>query len=198
MTWTIRNTIPDVTIKYYRGVGYYVGTVNGVNECLVRDTVTGWVLPNCVGYTWGRWYEAFRTRPNLSRADAYRWYGYNQAGGYYSYGGPGDPPRIGAIACFLDLRHPAEGGHVSVVEYMTGSIPVTSNSGYSGNPDFWMEALVWTGTTWQRGYNAEYYQFQGWIYPPGGGDGSFKPWILLAGQRRFPNGRGRIINNRRF
>lgn len=193
MAWTPRTTAPDVLSKYYRGVGYYVGVTNGVNECLVIDTVTGFVMPNCVGYTWGRWYEAFHTRPNCSRGDGYTWWGYNDG---YSRG---RTPRVGAIACWYDTTHPTSGGHVAVVEYFDGQgRPVTSNSAYNSTL-FFMETLTYDSQTdsWLRAYNPWQYGFQGFIYPPGGGSLD-KLFLILAGQRRFPNGRGRIPDNRRF
>lgn len=194
MPWTPRTTAPDVTIKYYRGVGYYVGVTDGVNECLVIDTNTGFVMPNCVGYSWGRWYEAFNVRPDLSRGDAYLWYA--AAAGYYQRG---NTPQVGAIACWYNVNHPNSGGHVAVVESITGGIPTTSNSGYGG-PLFWTEQLSYDTNTgdWLRGYYPSDYGWQGFIYPPSSGGGGFKLLPFTAGQRRFSNGRGRIINNRRF
>lgn len=193
MAWTARTTAPDVSIKYYRHTGYYVGGVDGVNECLIIDSNTGFVMPNCVGYSWGRWYEAFDTRPTLSRGDAWLWYG-NTADGYQR----GSVPRVGAIACWYDRNHPTSGGHVAVVEYFVGGLPVTSNSAYNSTL-FFMEALVFNSQTgeWERGYNPQQYGWQGFIYPPEGVSLD-KFYLWLAGQRRFPNGRARIPNNRRF
>lgn len=198
MAWTIRNTAPDVTIKYYRHTGYYVGVTEGVNECLLIDSVTGFVLPNCVGYSWGRWYEAFHTRPDLSRADACLWYDWYLQHPTDTYA-RGRTPRQGAIACWKDNTTPGQNGHVAVVEYFDSQgRPVTSNSAYGG-PTFFMETLTYDSQTdsWLRAYNPSQYGFQGFIYPPGGGSLD-KLFLILAGQRRFPNGRGRIPDNRRF
>lgn len=192
MPWTPRTSAPDVTIKYYRHTGYYVGVTEGVNECLLIDNITGFVMPNCVGYTWGRWYEALHTRPNCSQGDGWTWWGYND--GYAR----GNTPRVGAIACWKDNTTPGHNGHVAVVEYFdSNGRPVTSNSAYGG-PLFFMETLTYDSLndSWLRAYNPSQYGWQGFIYPPGGID--LKKFLLFMGQRRFPNGRGYIPNNRRF
>ena len=195
MAWTARTTAPDVSIKYYRHTGYFVGGVDGVNECLIIDNNTGFVMPNCVGYSWGRWYEAFDTRPTLSRGDACLWYDWYLSHPEDTYQ-RGSVPSVGAIACWDSAIHPGTGGHVAVVEYFVGGLPVTSNSAYGGTL-FWTEALVYNGGVWERGYNPQDYTWQGFIYPPAGADLN-KFYLWLAGQRRFPNGRARIPNNRRF
>lgn len=187
MAWDRRTTAPDVSIKYYRHTGYFVDGVEGVNECIIIDQQTGFVMPNCVGYSWGRWYEALRQRPNLSRGDAQYWYGYTQDG--YSRG---VVPRPGAIACYSGG---SIGGHVAVVEYLVGgTVAVTSNSAYNSTL-FWMEGLVFNPDTgaWDRPVSG--YNFQGFIYPPEGSGGAFKPWLF--NQRRFPNGMQRLLNQRR-
>ena len=50
-----RLTAPvTATNKYYRYPGYYDGNINGVNDCLLINSSTGAIMPNCVGYAWGR------------------------------------------------------------------------------------------------------------------------------------------------
>ena len=191
MAWIERWTAPDYTIDYYRGVGYYYSGVNGLNDCIVIDPITGFVMPNCVGYCWGRWYEAFGTRPYLSTGNAIGWYSYTVDGYRRSL----TDPEQGAIACFAGGLH---GGHVAVVERINydafGNISYLSTSNSAiGGPLFWPEAMTWNGATWER--EEAGYTFQGFILPP---RTETKAYIYHAAQRRFPNGRARIINNRRF
>ena len=127
-----RLVAPDVSIDYYRHTGYYreeiigyheevdpetgqtilvpdYAYINGLNECLLIDSDTGEVMPNCVGYAWGRWYEISDIRPNLSRGNAQNWYGYTQDG----YERRKTAVNLGAVACFVGGNI---GGHVSIVE----------------------------------------------------------------------------------
>jgi hypothetical protein len=186
MAWVPRTTAPTVANPYYRHTGYFAGSEDGLNECIVIDTDTGFVMPNCVGYAWGRWYEALRTRPMLSRGNAQDWYFHEDA---YERGWI---PRIGAIACFSGGSLGV--GHVAPVEYFLGTNPVTSNSAYQGTL-FWTEMLLPDPDTggWitpQAGYT-----FQGFIYPPFIPEDDNKPWLLkMAASRRLPNGRDKNIH----
>lgn len=129
---------------------------------------SGYGLPNCTCYAWGRFYEVSGARPsNLSLGDAGDWFDYNQAGGWYEYG---LVPRLGAIACWSE---PGEAGHVAVVEQVNndGSF-VVSQSGYyrpvaSYPPD--TKNYFWTSTcdadTKTPSGNSTYV-FQGFIYSP--------------------------------
>ena len=65
----LRITEPDYTNRYYKHV-----SSGGVNECIRVNGNS--VLPNCVGYAWGAWYEMTGVRPKLSRRNAKEWYGY--------------------------------------------------------------------------------------------------------------------------
>lgn len=192
--WTPRRTTPGVDIKYYRGTGYYYGLEDGVNDCIVIDTVTGYVMPNCVGYTWGRWYEAFGTRPYLSTGPAVGWYAYTVDG----YARSTTTPQVGAICCFAGGLY---GGHVSVIEEIHydggGNILFleTSNSAYNDTL-FWMEPVSYDNAlqTWTRPVSG--YTFQGFILPPE--DTVKKLTLFGAAQRRLPNGMGRILGCRRY
>lgn len=44
-----RTKAPDETNKYYIKTTY-----KGYNKCILIDYLTGSVLPNCTGYSWGR------------------------------------------------------------------------------------------------------------------------------------------------
>lgn len=164
MNWIERTTSPTYQDDYYRGIGYYYAGVDGLNECIVIDTNNGFVMPNCVGYTWGRWYEAFGVRPTLSTGNAIGWYAYTVDG----YARSTTSPTLGAIACFAGGLY---GGHVAVIERITydaygdPQYLYTSNSAYNGT-QFWWEILTYDSglQTWVRPVSG--YTFQGFILPP--------------------------------
>lgn len=142
-SFTPRITAPSASNKYYLHT-----SAGGVNECIIRSG--GSVLPNCVGYAWGRAYEILGTRPNLAKTDAKTWYGYNKTNGYYNYG---STPKLGAIMCW---GH-GSAGHVAVVEKIEGNTITISESHYSGT-----RFNIKQGTPSQiEGYLNS---FQGYIY----------------------------------
>ena len=68
MSYEARTTAPSENNKYYKHT-----SAGGVNECIhIKD---GSVLPNCVGYAWGRFYEISGKKPKLSKSNAENWYG---------------------------------------------------------------------------------------------------------------------------
>lgn len=150
-----RTTAPDESNSYYYA-----------NNPFYQS---GYGLPNCTCYAWGRFYELSGTRPTLSLGNAEDWYNYSD--GYAR----GQIPKLGAVICW---RRGAVGddsdgaGHVAVVEQINadGSI-VTSNSAY-GSTLFYMQTLTKeSGYTWNSAYT-----FQGFIYNPVDfGSGSFTP-----------------------
>lgn len=112
------------------------------------------VLPNCVGYSWGRFTEILGTTScNLSTDNAGLWYG-NTQDGYER----GSEPRLGAVICW---RRPGAAGHVAIVEQINadGSI-VTSNSAYNSTR-FYTQTLQPPAYTW-----SSQYILQGFIYNP--------------------------------
>ena len=126
----------------------------GVNECV--NIKYGSVLPNCVGYAWGRWYELLGEEPKLSVANAEAWWGKDD--GYER----GQVPKLGAVICWSKgvVGNGKDGaGHVAVVEQINsdGSI-VTSNSAYGGKR--------WYTKTLKPPYTMKGYDFQGFIYLP--------------------------------
>lgn len=142
-SFTPRTTAPSTSNKYYLHT-----SAGGVNECIVRSG--GSVLPNCVGYAWGRAYEILGSKPKLAKTDAKSWYGYNKDKGYYSYG---STPKLGAIMCWAH----GSAGHVAVVEKIEGNKITISESHYSG-----VRFDTKTGTQSQiEGYLNS---FQGYIY----------------------------------
>lgn len=116
---------------------------------------SGYGLPNCTCYAWGRRYEITGKRPSLSLGNAEVWFDYTQDG--YKRG---RVPQLGSIICFKD--GPYSGlGHVAVVEEITGDTIITSNSAYNG-AFFYLK----TGSASNNyGYEAGY-KFQGFIYLP--------------------------------
>lgn len=115
------------------------------------------VLPNCVGYAWGRAYEMLGKAPKLSRANAETWYAYKDG---YSRG---KTPKLGAIVVWAKgkVGNSKDGaGHVAVVEQIhpNGSFTV-SQSGYTGKKRFWTSTIPKSG--YLKGYT-----FLGFIYLP--------------------------------
>jgi surface antigen len=142
-----RTTAPSTSDNFYRHT-----SVGGLNSCI--HISGGSVLPNCVGYAWGRAYEILGYAPRLSRGNARDWYG-NTGDGYAR----GSTPRLGAISCWY---HDG-GGHVAVVEEIRadGLIRV-SESSYGGarfNYGNWVVApKPGDRLNYKNGY------FQGYIY----------------------------------
>ena len=148
VTFVRRTTAPSSTNKYYIKTTY-----GGYNRCILIDSNTGSVLPNCVGYAWGRYCEEQNIHNcRLSRGNAEGWYG-NTSDGYAR----GSTPKLGAVICWHSTR---SGGHVAIVEkiYDDGRI-LTSNSAYGGSK-FYTRTL--TPPNYRMG---SAYTFQGFIYP---------------------------------
>ena len=126
--------------------------------------LSGYGLPNCTCYAWGRFWEISDTegngsnKPTLPTGDAGTWF--PNVTGY----DVGQTAALGAVACWSE---PGEPGHVGIVEQIleNGDI-VTSNSA-------WNSTFFYTQTVSKsNGYNFGNYQFQGFIYNPfvtGGG-----------------------------
>ena len=117
---------------------------------------SGYGLPNCTCYAFGRFYELTGVYPSLSTRNAENWWGHND--GYKR----GSVPKLGAVICWRKgvAGDSTDGaGHVAVVEKINadGSF-LTSNSG-------WESSLFWTQTI---GSNCALsgYVFQGFIYLP--------------------------------
>ena len=150
--FTPRTTAPSQTDLKWINRSY-----GGYNRCIVINQTTGYVMPNCTGYTHGRVMEFTRQNScTLSAGDAGTWYGYT-ADGYTR----GQSPRLGAVICFSGGSY---GGHVAVVEKIVDSSHiVTSNSAY-GSTNFWTETVTLTNGIWTRPYSG--YSCQGFIYIP--------------------------------
>ncbi len=125
---------------------------------------TGWGMPNCTCYAWGRAYEILKKKPDLCIYSAYLWYDYNKENKYYAYG---KEPKLGAIACWEYRSGTA--GHVAVVEKITSTTITYSNSAWGGdnfylsttpvndpaaNSDWIFEGFIYIGE-YYNGTNAE-------------------------------------------
>lgn len=153
--------IPRLTAPSTDDLNYIKTTHGGYNYCI--NISNGSVLPNCVGYAWGRWREILGSYHNLSRGNAELWWG-NTSDGYAR----GQTPKLGAVICWAKgtVGNANDGaGHVAIVEQINddGSI-VTSNSSYGGQR-FYLR-------TRDNTYASSGYRFQGFIYLPIEFDGS--------------------------
>ncbi|MBC3887300.1 CHAP domain-containing protein [Acetobacterium paludosum] len=86
---------------------------------------SGYGMPNCTAYAWGRAYELLGSKPNLSTGNANQWWDYNLSKGIYS---SGNTPKLGAIVCW----NGSTCGHVAVVEAISGNQVTISESAWSG------------------------------------------------------------------
>ena len=129
---------------------------------------SGYGLPNCTCYAWGRFWEISDpnnqsiNRPNLSLGDGDQWWGYTQDG--YERG---QTPKLGATICFGE-SHGYGTGHVAVVEeiYPNGQTIVTSNSDWQGR-FFYLETLTPDSNGKYHHQGSIYlYESQGFIYNP--------------------------------
>lgn len=123
------------------------------NPCIAISY--GTVLPNCVGYAWGRFAEILgKFADGLPRCNAGDWYGADTTHQ------KGKTPKLGAV---LVMSKPGDAGHVAVVEeiYSDGSI-LTSESGYGNS---WSNRW-WTSKRTPPNYCNSPYQFVGFIYNP--------------------------------
>lgn len=124
---------------------------------------SGYGLPNCTCYAWGRWCELLAQytgehTPTLSLGNADSWYQYNINNGFYEYG---QTPKLGAI-CVWSYDGGGDGGHVAVVEQINsdGSI-VTSNSAWGGTFFYTQVLKESEGYEW-----GSFTNFLGFIYFP--------------------------------
>ena len=153
-TFVQRTTAPEESNAYY-----YVD--NPFHQ-------SGYGLPNCTCYAWGRFWECQGddgSRPSLSLNNAEDWWGHTSDG--YERG---QTPRVGAVICWRkgSAGDDSDGaGHVGIVEAVNadGTI-VTSESAYNG---YLFRTKTRNPTSnWDGGD----YIFQGFIYNPVTFDGT--------------------------
>lgn len=98
-----------------RSNDYYNRTLNAFSQ-------TGYGMPNCTAYVYGRIYEITGEAPYIRRGSAGDWWFINKRNDYYEYG---SEPKLGAIACWSN--------HVAVVEVIDGDTITISQSHWGGN-----------------------------------------------------------------
>lgn len=140
---------------------------------------SGYGLPNCTCYAWGRWYEITGSAPTLSLGNGEDWYNYNDGHAR------GQTPRLGAIICFQN--GPYSGlGHVAVVEEINGDEITFSNSAYNGQYFYLVKGTAANNYGYASGYD-----YQGFIYlddqptPPGPGPSRTSKMPIWMYLRKF-------------
>ena len=162
-TFTQRTTAPSEADAWYY-----------VNNPFYQS---GYGMPNCTCYAWGRFAELLGSKPSLSLGNAENWYGH--ADGYAR----GQTPRVGAVICWRKGQAGVSSdgaGHVGIVEAVNadGTI-ITSESG-------WQDARFWWTKTRSNDGNwggGSAYTFQGFIYHPLDFDGSGVDITPVSGNR---------------
>lgn len=130
---------------------------------------SGYGLPNCTCYAYGRYAEIRNAWANLPSGDAKLWY--NRATNFER----GSEPRLGAIICYGTVSPTdSHGGHVAVVEEIkdNGNTIVTSNSYWRGS--YFKLETVYRSRNWLPSWvpSSRNYYFQGFIYNDGDVDPS--------------------------
>ena len=135
----------------------YINTAKGgKNLCTAIDNKTGSVLPNCVGYCYGRFMEILGSTPKLTTGNANNWYSY--VDGYQR----GKDPKVGAVGCWVNANG---AGHLAVVEKIyteganKGSV-LFSTSIYPNNKFVLQIGKAPNYLDWKD------YVFKGFIYNP--------------------------------
>lgn len=139
---------------------------------------SGYGMPNCTAYAWGRFAELLGSAPKLSLGNAENWYGH--ADGYAR----GKTPRVGAVICWRKgvAGDGSDGaGHVGIVEQVNedGSI-VTSESGWGSSAFWWRSNRDNSNGNWGQ---SSAYTFQGFIYHPNDFDGAGVAVEPITGNR---------------
>jgi hypothetical protein len=148
--------IPRLTEPTFSDKNWLHTSVGGYNECII--IADGSCIPNCVGYSWGRWRELLGKQPTLSRGNAEDWFNYND--GY----GRSQTPNLGSVICWEDING---SGHVAIIEEIkeNGNI-ICSNSAYGGSR-FYLNELSPPNYYMGSGYNFQgFILFEGVPQPP--------------------------------
>ncbi len=153
-----RTSCPDTGNKFYlRPAG------GGYNKCIAGNSKNPYnkrpsahsVLPNCVGYAYGRYLEYHGLQSaNLPTCNAKDWYSTAKKNGFAC----GKTPTVGAVACFKGTQY----GHVAFVEKIekNGDLVLTESN--------WGHQIFRTvRITKQSGYRySGSLQLVGFIAPP--------------------------------
>lgn len=148
-----RTTAPDPYDTRWINTSY-----GGYNRCIVINTATGSVLPNCTGYVHGRWMEESNsTECPLSVSNAANYYDYTADGMPR-----GSEPQLGAVICFSTAG--GQPGHVAIVEeIIDADTIITSDSNYGAEYFVMRTRTRAMGWNWYSGSDLV---FQGFIYNP--------------------------------
>lgn len=149
----------------------------GYNRCIVINTATGSVLPNCTGYVHGRWMEiSGNTYCPLSVSNAANYYSYTADGMER-----GSEPRLGAVICF-STGQGGQPGHVAIVEEIVDADTIiTSDSNYGAEYFVMRTRTRAMGWNWWSGSDLV---FQGFIYNPDAGQDKRKLLLMMAAKKK--------------
>lgn len=136
-------------------------TPSKTNKCYYKNNPfhqSGYGLPNCTCYAFGRFSEVMGKIANLSLSNAENWWAHKDG---YSRG---QTPRVGAVICWRkgQAGNGSDGaGHVAIVEkvYSNGKILI-GQSGWGASKKFWTQTL---SPPYEIGGT---YKLQGFIYNP--------------------------------
>lgn len=131
----------------------------GYNRCIVINSATGLVIPNCTGYVHGRWMEeSGTTECPLSVSNAANYFGYTADGMPR-----GSEPQLGAVICF-STGQGGQPGHVAIVEEIIDADTIITSDSNFGAEYFVMRTRYRSlGWNWYAGSDLV---FQGFIYNP--------------------------------
>ena len=122
---------------------------------------SGYGMPNCTAYAYGRAYELLGYAPNVSSRNAGSWWQYNINNGAYPYG---QTPALGAIACWDNYDNNT--GHVAVVEKIENGYVTISQSNWGGAA---FETVTIPANRMGDWFDSPSH-FQGYIYLPVGSE----------------------------
>lgn len=108
----------DARLTSPKGEPYYTRELNAYSQ-------TGYGMPNCVAYAYGRIYELNGEAPKIKRGNAGDWWYINKRNDYYEYG---SEPKLGAVACWSN--------HVAVVEKINDNGSITVSESHWGGKYF--------------------------------------------------------------
>ena len=142
MAFTPRLNAPSYSSKYWYSANPFYKS--------------GYGLPNCTCYAWGRFYEILGSKPKLSLSNAENWWSYKD--GYER----GQTPKLGAVICWRRGKAGVSSdgaGHVGIVEKINTNTITVSMSAWGGTR--------WYLKTFTKGkYSYNGFTFQGFIYNP--------------------------------
>lgn len=122
---------------------------------------SGYGMPNCTAYAYGRAYELLGYAPNVSSRNAGTWWQYNSNVGAYP---SGQTPALGAIACWDNYDNNT--GHVAVVEKIENGYVTISQSNWGGAV---FETVTIPADRMGSWFDSPSH-FQGYIYLPVGSE----------------------------